>query len=139
MTLPLFKLADTPDSGAWEKAERLHGVARALQTRLADPQSVTRSLLKGLMSEAFGGSDADGHWSMRDAYDALEAAQASNMLSLDEGQNPDCAPEVAFSAILAFEKALPTQTYRSEHQVEMQQFSTPAALGWLAQQQVCAG
>ncbi len=132
MTLPLLNLAETPDSSAREKAERLHGVARALQSRLADPHSVTRSLLKGLMSEAFGGSDADGHWSMRDAYDALEAAQASNMLSLGEDQNPDCPPEDAFAAILAFEKALPTQTYRSEHQVEMQQFSTPDALGWLA-------
>lgn len=132
MTLPLFNIADTPDSGTWEKAERLHGVARALQTRLAAPQSVTRSLVKGFMSEAFGGSDADGHWSMRDAYDALEAAQAANMLSVGDDLDLDRAPEDDFADILAFEKALPTQTYRSEHQVEMQQFSTPAALGWLA-------
>ncbi len=101
MTLPLFNIADTPDSGAREKAERLHGVARALQTRLAAPRSVTRSLLKGLMAEAFGGSDADGHWSMRDAYDALEAAQALDMLSLSDDHSQDCAPEDAFPAILA--------------------------------------
>src|SRR3546814_11094369 len=83
------------------------------------------------MTEAFGGSDADGRWSMRDAYDALEAAQASDTLAPDNEPNPDCAPEDDFADILAFEKALPTQTYRSEHQIDMQQFSTPAALSWL--------
>src|SRR3546814_16751615 len=84
------------------------------------------------MTEAFGGSDADGRWSMRDAYDALEAAQASDTLAPDNEPNPDCAPEDDFADILAFEKALPTQTYRSEHQIGMQQFSSPAALSWLA-------
>src|SRR3546814_15078402 len=69
---------------------------------------------------------------MRDAYDALEAAQASDTLAPDNEPNPDCAPEDDFADILAFEKALPTQTYRSEHQIDMQQFSTPAALSWLA-------
>ena len=132
MTLPLLKLAETPGTEAREKAERLYGVARALRDRLADPQSVTRSLLKRLMVEAFRGSDADGRWSMRDAYDALEAAQASDTLVPDDDPNPDWGPEDEFADILAFEKALPTQTYRSEHQVDMQQFSTPAALSWLA-------
>src|SRR3546814_4667360 len=84
------------------------------------------------MVEAFRGSDADGRWSMRDAYDALEAAQASDTLVPDDDPNPDWGPEDEFADILAFEKALPTQTYRSEHQVDMQQFSTPAALSWLA-------
>src|SRR3546814_3308837 len=97
MTLPLLKLAETPDSGVREKAERLYGVARALRDRLAVPQSVTRSLLKRLMTEAFGGSDADGRWSMRDAYDALEAAQASDTLAPDNEPNPDCAPEDDFA------------------------------------------
>ena len=132
MTLPLLRLAEIPDTAARENAERLYGVARALRDRLAVPQSVTRSLLKRLMTEAFGGSDADGRWSMRDAYDALEAAQASDTLAPDNEPNPDCAPEDDFADILAFEKALPTQTYRSEHQIDMQQFSTPAALSWLA-------
>src|SRR3546814_2582583 len=58
MTLPLLRLAEIPDTAARENAERLYGVARALRDRLAVPQSVTRSLLKRLMTEAFGGSDA---------------------------------------------------------------------------------
>src|SRR3546814_7140085 len=84
MTLPLLRLAEIPDTAARENAERLYGVARALRDRLAVPQSVTRSLLKRLMTEAFGGSDADGRWSMRDAYDALEAAQASDTIAPDK-------------------------------------------------------
>src|SRR3546814_16331388 len=110
MTLPLLRLAEIPDTAARENAERLYGVARALRDRLAVPQSVTRSLLKRLMTEAFGGSDADGRWSMRDAYDALEAAQASDTLAPDNEPNPDCEPEDNFADIHALEKALPTRS-----------------------------
>lgn len=126
MNLPLLNLIENPVSSEREKADRLYDVATALKDWLSVPQSVTRSLLKRLMTEAFGGSDAEGHWSMRDAYDALEAAQAI------DNQGRDGDPEAVFADLLAYEKALPTQTFRSEHQVEMQQFSTPAALSWLA-------
>ena len=132
MNLPLLKFADTPQSDADEKAVRLHEVAKALQHKLDQPRSITRQLLKRLMSEAFGGSDAEGCWSMRDAYDALEAAQAMQMQRSGDDKTAPRRLEDDFTDILAFEKALPTQTYRSEHQVDMQQFSTPAALCWLA-------
>ncbi|MEE4453434.1 hypothetical protein V2S85_17405 [Novosphingobium resinovorum] len=52
-------------------------------------------------------------------------------------QDADCpllqgAPWQIFAALRAFEHALPTQTYRSERQIEFQQFSTPLSLAWLA-------
>lgn len=128
MTLPLLKLVEDQDSVIREKAERLHDVAVALRNRLGAPRSITRSLLKRQMSEAFYGSDADGLWSMRDAYDALEAAQAMDLAASDDRRDP----VEGFADLLAYEKALPTQSYRSENQIDMQQFSTPAALSWLA-------
>jgi hypothetical protein len=85
------------------------------------------------MTEAFGGSDAQGCWSMREAYDALEAAQALHILR-SNATALATSDAARFGDILALQQALPTQTYRSEHQVEMQQFSTPVALAWLAAQ-----
>src|SRR3546814_7851340 len=79
--------------------------------------------VKRLMEEAFSASDATGNWSMRDAYDALEAAQVILLKSPGNWTGIALAGADAFASLRRFERALPTQTYRSEHQVEMQQFS----------------
>src|SRR3546814_10197172 len=71
---------------------------------------------------------------MRDAYDALEAAQVILLKSPGNWTGIALAGADAFASLRRFERALPTQTYRSEHQVEMQQFSTPISLAWLAAQ-----
>src|SRR3546814_16680670 len=90
--------------------------------------------VKRLMEEAFSASDATGNWSMRDAYDALEAAQVILLKSPGNWTGIALAGADAFASLRRFERALPTQPYRSEHQVEMQQFSTPISLAWLAAQ-----
>ncbi|MDR6710194.1 putative RNA methylase [Novosphingobium sp. 1748] len=119
-------------SPAGDKASCLYAVAQSLHQRLRGGGLVSRQLLKRLMIEAFGSDDADGAWSMRDAYDALEAAQ---VLMLAQHECPLMTAgglTETFAKLTAFERALPTQTYRSEHQVELQQFSTPLRLAWLA-------
>ncbi len=106
-------------------------VARAILARFQAGRSIDRTGLSHLMEEATGGSDASGAWSMRQAYDALELAQALFLLE------PDC-PLLAgpgsgvLAQLQAFSAALPTQGYRSENQVLLQQFSTPLPLAWLA-------
>lgn len=130
MTLPLLTVGEDR-SATHLRAERLHSVATALVSRIGSPRAITRSLLTRLMTESFDGSDADGLWTMRDAYDALEAAQVLWLVRAS-ATGPANAPTQRFAALLAVQQALPTQTYRSEHQVDMQQFSTPLALGWLA-------
>lgn len=132
MDLPLLRLAASDTAGN-PRAHRLFDVAAALIPRIATPHAITRHLLKRLMTEAFGASDANGAWSMRDAYDALEAAQTIHVARMRR-DIPVSSPEDQFAAHLALQQALPTQTYRSEHQVDMQQFSTPVALAWLAAQ-----
>jgi predicted RNA methylase len=84
------------------------------------------------MEETFSSSDAGGAWSMRDAYDALEAAQVLHLKSSADPAGLTLAGEGAIASLRGFERALPTQSYRSEHQVEMQQFSTTISLSWLA-------
>lgn len=112
----------------------LHDVAQSIAQRMRTGSPVTRQILKKLMVEVFHADDADGAWSMRDAYDALEAAQVM-MLG-----DPDCpllrgdSVRDIFTKLHMFERALPTQTYRSERQVDLQQFSTTLTLAWLAGQ-----
>ena len=49
--------------------------ARALAARLAADQAISRLAVNATMADHFGGSDAEGRWSVRDAHAALELAQ----------------------------------------------------------------
>lgn len=109
---------------------RLLHVARLLAERLMLGQAVTRAVLSNAMTAQFGESDASGAWSLRDAYDALELAEVLAMLR--RGRD---AVEDAYGTLASLEagcSALPTQSYRSERQIDLQQFSTPMPLAWLA-------
>lgn len=131
MTYPLFA-APAAVSEPCAKAISLLDIARLLTGRLAKGTSVSRQTLKAMMRERFGGSDAWGDWSMRDAYEALEAAQV--LLALDPaiGLIDYDNPVAATAARDRLSRLLPTQSYRSERQVDLQQFSTPLHLAWLA-------
>ena len=50
--------------------------ARTLLPHLVRSRPLDRKLLSSVMEMCFNGSDADGAWSWRDAYDAVEAALA---------------------------------------------------------------
>ncbi|MBJ7442595.1 MAG: methylase, partial [Sphingopyxis sp.] len=126
MTLPQLAFSQSQDAPT-----RLFAVARSLAHLLRNGGMINRQSLKRTMTQAFGEDDAAGAWSMRDAYDALETAQ---VLHLADPQSPLLAgtPDDIFQRLRQFERALPTQTYRSEKQVDLQQFSTPISLAWLA-------
>src|SRR3546814_11795417 len=87
------------------------------------------------MTSAFGGSSADGLWSLRDAYDVLELAQ---VLHLKNATLPADA-NARLAQLIAMTAALPTQSVRSETQIAFQQFSTPAPIGFLDRKSVVSG
>ncbi|MGE4307390.1 MAG: methylase, partial [Novosphingobium sp.] len=132
MHLPLLNLAGANGAAGTTKADKLLVVARAVTDRLSRSHPVTRRHLTQLMAATFGASDADGAWSMRDAYDALETAQVLLLQCNDREPLHGDDPHAVLAALLALQKSLPTQTYRSETQIDLQQFSTPLALAWLA-------
>ena len=106
-------------------------VARRILAALRAGETVDRALLRRLFEDETGASDASGAWSLRHAYDALELAQTLFLL------DPGCpllagAPGAALAALEAFVRALPVQSFRSEEQVALQQFSTPLPLAYLA-------
>lgn len=105
--------------------------ARALAARLGADEPISRPALNAVMADCFGGSDAEGRWSVRDANAALELAQ---VLFVAEAAELTCAmsPDLADRVFTRLEALVPTQTNRSDEQIEWQQFATPPRLAWLA-------
>lgn len=131
MTLPLFADDIGHASPNPQTIAALMIVARELAERLLRPETISRRDLARVMTRAFGASDADGAWSMRDAYDALEAAQCLCLRSSPSRSLEDADGQEGFAWLRSLQSRLPTQTYRSERQIAMQQFSTPLLLSWL--------
>ena len=102
--------------------------AKAVACAIAQNGSLQRDTLIWLMEQAYGSSSADGRWSLRDAYDVLELAQ---VIHLETATLPS-APQDCLAALSELVANLPTHTVRSEAQVELQQFSTPAPIAYLA-------
>ena len=114
------------------KADLLIKVAQLIAARLKARTEISRQDLTGFMESAFGTSDASGAWSMRDAYDAAEVAQVLLQLAETSDVFAPASPQSSLGAIEGLSYLLPTQTYRSETQVALQQFSTPAPLAFIA-------
>lgn len=125
--LPLFA-ADAKNA----KAQNILAAARAFAPHLARARTLDRKLVSNTMTLCFGGSDAEGVWSWRDAYDATEAAMVLHMrrLAPQIGRVEDAPAQIA--AMLDAVQALAlTHTRRSEEQLQMDQFSTTPALAAL--------
>jgi predicted RNA methylase len=105
--------------------------ARTLADDLADGRPLARQRISAILTETFGGSDADGHWSASEANTACELAQLI-WLESQAAFKADCEPAEAEAVFAQLEALVPTQTNRSEQQVELQQFATPPWLAWIA-------
>jgi len=132
MTHPLIAAEATPRPSIPVKANALLAVAHRLVDHLRTGNPLARRDLTALMTAQFGQSDAAGIWSMRDAYDALEVAQVLLLSDPDIALVDDADTPVTLRSLQEFARLLPTQTYRSERQVDFQIFSTPLPLAWLA-------
>jgi predicted RNA methylase len=89
--------------------------------------------LRVAMEQAFGGSDAEGAWSWKDAYEACEAAQVLFLRKFGPAIRARAATPIAQLAMLGKVAALlPSQTRRSQESQALQQFSTPIVLGYVA-------
>ena len=105
--------------------------AKAMALQLAAGSAISRSDINRIMTDHFGGTDALGAWSVRDAHAALELAQVQHLQASDQIQlsSPIDEAEQFFFGLNA---QVPTQTNRSDEQIELQQFATPPRLAWLA-------
>lgn len=105
--------------------------ARSLAAALAAGEAISRKTLNQVMNDSFGGSDAEGRWSVREAHAALELAQ---VLWLQDSALADLAAPPAEAARLfaSLDALVPTQSVRSDEQVELEQFATPPRIAWVA-------
>jgi len=112
-------------------APALITAAQALLPALARGQAVDARILREAITTAFGGSDAEGFWAWKDAYEACEVAQ---LLFLRRFGPAMVAEPVATQLAMLGKIAalLPTHTRRSEESHALQQFSTPIPLGFVA-------
>ena len=136
VTLPLFSSQAPIDkvSGLIHAATLL---ARLLEQSPPRTRSGGRALdtraLRAAMETAFAGSDAEGAWVWKDAYEALEAAQVLFLRKYGAAMRARAGSPAAMLDMLArLAERLPSQTRRSEESERLQQFSTPVTLGFVA-------
>jgi len=108
-------------------------VAEALQPDLAQGFQIDALRLRVEMERAFGGSDADGAWDWKLAYEAGEVALVLFLRKFGRALLARAGSPAALLPILGkVAGLLPTHTRRSEEMERFQQFSTPLPMGLVA-------
>ncbi|OOO27814.1 methylase [Agrobacterium salinitolerans] len=88
--------------------------------------------LRQIMTEVFGGSDAEGLWLWKDAYEATEAAQILFLRKFGPAiVSRTHSPQSTLAMLTKVARLLPTHTRRSEESQALQQFSTPIPLAYV--------
>lgn len=109
-------------------------VKSQLERGAADGSFDWRALFEQADS-AFGGTQAEGKYTPKDAYDAMEAGVNHFILSRPGEFNPNASQDAAHIIVERLHRItqmLPTQTKRTAEQDEFQQFSTVPALAYAA-------
>jgi predicted RNA methylase len=96
-------------------------------------EAISTELLRTAMTSAFGGTDAEGAWDWKTAYDVCEVVQVLFLRKFGSAIRARSASPAAALAMHARVASLfPTHTRRSEESQALQQFSTPIPLAFVA-------
>ena len=112
-----------------------HVLALRLSQKLNADGEITTKFLTDEANRAFDGTQAEGAYSTKDAYDAMEAAFNIHLLGTESADWTDKDAVWAKDKVIDLTnriQKLPTQTKRDEEMDEFQQFSTPPALAFVA-------
>ena len=127
-TLPL-----SPPQSQAGKGTALLQAATLVAQALDQGRPLDARALRSAMETAFGGSDAEGAWDWKLAYDSCESAQVLFLRKFGPAMRARAASPAALLIMLTKLAALlPSQTRRSEESQALQQFSTPIPLGFAA-------
>ncbi len=123
---PLHPLASGPGSSA------IVAAAHRLLSDLERGRRIDAALLRAAMEHAFGGSDADGVWDWKAAYEACEAATILFLRKFGPAiRTQATSPRGALRMLGRIAALLPTHTRRSQESQALQQFSTPVDLAFV--------
>lgn len=114
-------------------ASRILAAGRLILLHLERGRRLDAADLRAAMAVAFAGSDADGLWDWKGAYDACEVATVLFLRKYGPAMRKQAAsPHAVLPLMAKLARLLPTHTKRSEESAALQQFSTPIELGWAA-------
>src|SRR6266404_5973780 len=111
----------------------IHELITELEERIEDGEPCDNPKLTKTADRLFGGTRAQGKYTSRDAYDALEIAVNNYLLETHarELMQLDVAEALAY-VLRPLMQRLPRQCDRTLEQTELQQFSTPPTRAYLA-------
>jgi hypothetical protein len=125
----------TPPSDTNDTAQAIHQVGMRLLPPLEQGKPISTADLRLAMTDSFGGTDAQGVWVWKDAYEALEAAQVQFLRRFGSAiLSRSSSPQAALAMMKRISELMPTHTRRSEESQAMQQLSTPLPLAFVAAQ-----
>lgn len=116
-----------------EEAAFILNAAERILTGLERGILIEARVLRQAMEEAFGGSDAEGFWTWKAAYEACEVAQVLFLRKYGRAMREKADSPAAQLAMLSrIAGLLPTHTRRTQESQQFQQFSTPMPLAYAA-------
>lgn len=120
-------------SGLASRARRILDAGHALLPFLEHGRSVSPADLRSIMTRIGGGSDAEGSWNWKDAYEAGEAAQILFLRKFGAAIIARTRkPQSVLAMLTKVALLLPTHTRRSDESQALQQLSTPMPLAYVA-------
>ena len=121
-----------PAQDAVNNAQAIYQAAMRLLPFLEQGEPVTTPALRTAMTTSFGGSDAQGFWVWKDAYEALEVAQVLFLRRFGPAiLSRSTTPQAMLAMMTRIAELLPTHTRRSDESQAMQQLSTPLPLAFV--------
>ncbi|MGO4642469.1 strawberry notch-like NTP hydrolase domain-containing protein [Mesorhizobium sp. 2RAF45] len=118
-----------------DSAEAIFRAAGFLLASLENGEAITTRALGTVMTECFGGTDAEGFWVWKDAYEALESAQVLFIRRFGPAiLSRSASPEATLAMMRRIADLVPTHTRRSDESQAMQQLSTPLPLAFVTAQ-----
>ena len=122
----------TPASTAVDAATAIHRAAVLLLPFIEQGKPITTAALRIAMTDSFGGTDAQGFWVWKDAYEALEAAQVLFLRRFGPTiLSRSTSPQATLAMMKRIAGLVPTHTRRSDESRAMQQLSTPLPLAFV--------
>ncbi|MBY3238711.1 methylase [Rhizobium laguerreae] len=125
-------ISTTPRSHVGSSAEGLMDAAAQVMFLLERGKTVATTDLRQIMNKIFGGSDAEGAWLWKEAYEATEIAQVLFLRKFRAIASGTQSPQATLAMLTKVANLMPTHTRRSEESQALQQFSTPVPLAYAA-------
>lgn len=110
-------------------------IADEVRKLIEDGIAFTNTRLFEISNKAYGGTMAQGAYTVKDAYDGMELAVNQYLLQSDlvkEGNGDAETAKKTLAKLQALLRKLPTQTKRTAEMESYQQFSTPPNIAYLA-------